>query len=330
MSKMRRYSVAGATLACALGIGHLMEATARTPERPAATESRMAGAIPGVEIAARSGQAATLPHVPRLPGPGPLPAALPGAIPSVPATGDRPAAPSLPQEEAAAGFLCQAEMTATPLPAGMVDLRLTAPCRIRQSVTIDHEGMRFATVTDDRGMLELQMPALRSDVVISARFADGEGAVAETTLESSALYDRFVVQSAEAGGFSLHALEYGAGIGEAGHVRPGARHDMRRAASGRGGFLTRLGGDDPGAAHAAEVYTFPNSGAGYRGGSRVFVEAEVTDGNCGRDLRLQVLTARQGGAPQSRDVTLAMPDCEAVGDFLVLKNIFDDLKIAGN
>ena len=33
---------------------------------------------------------------------------------------------------------------------------------------------------------------------------------------------------------------------------------------------------------------------------------------------------------QARELTLAMPDCDAAGDFLVLKNVFDDLNIARN
>jgi hypothetical protein len=32
----------------------------------------------------------------------------------------------------------------------------------------------------------------------------------------------------------------------------------------------------------------------------------------------------------ARELSLAMPECEAVGDFLVLKNMFDNLNIARN
>ncbi len=32
---------------------------------------------------------------------------------------------------------------------------------------------------------------------------------------------------------------------------------------------------------------------------------------------------------ETRDLILSVPDCDAVGDFLVLNNLVDDLKIAG-
>mgnify|MGYP000713507934 CR=1 FL=1 len=39
---------------------------------------------------------------------------------------------------------------------------------------------------------------------------------------------------------------------------------------------------------------------------------------------------KPGETLRSRDVTLDMPACDANGDFLVLKNLFEDLKVAAN
>ena len=33
---------------------------------------------------------------------------------------------------------------------------------------------------------------------------------------------------------------------------------------------------------------------------------------------------------RTQDLTLAMPDCQATGDFLVLNNLLENLKIAAN
>jgi len=54
------------------------------------------------------------------------------------------------------------------------------------------------------------------------------------------------------------------------------------------------------------------------------------DSNCGKDVEVQTLQKHGISRMQLREVTLAMPACEAVGDYLVLKNLFDNLNIARN
>ena len=58
------------------------------------------------------------------------------------------------------------------------------------------------------------------------------------------------------------------------------------------------------------------------------VEAEVTQNNCDRDVEAQTIQISAGGKPLVQDLVLAMPGCDATGDFLVLKNLVNDLKIA--
>ena len=63
---------------------------------------------------------------------------------------------------------------------------------------------------------------------------------------------------------------------------------------------------------------------------RVSVEAEVTKANCGREIAAETLQPGADGTMQAVEITLAVPDCSAVGEFLVLKNVLRDLKIASN
>jgi hypothetical protein len=58
------------------------------------------------------------------------------------------------------------------------------------------------------------------------------------------------------------------------------------------------------------------------------VEAEVTEATCGRDIAADTRILRDGTAAPPREVAIFMPDCSAVGDFLVLKTLFDGRKIA--
>jgi len=80
----------------------------------------------------------------------------------------------------------------------------------------------------------------------------------------------------------------------------------------------------------AEVYTFPTGTAAKAGDISLSVEAEVSSSNCGREVNAQALQVSTGQRMKVQEVTLFMPDCEAVGDFLVLKNLLNDLKIASN
>ena len=59
------------------------------------------------------------------------------------------------------------------------------------------------------------------------------------------------------------------------------------------------------------------------------MEAAVTATTCGRELLGQTLQTAAGTVKVS-DMSLAMPDCDAVGDYLVLKNIVPDMTIASS
>ena len=78
----------------------------------------------------------------------------------------------------------------------------------------------------------------------------------------------------------------------------------------------------------AEVYTFPKAVRSGSGAVSVSVEAEVTAANCGSEIEAQTLNVHSGLAPVSRSVTFAVPSCDAIGDFLVLNNPLEDLKLA--
>ena len=53
----------------------------------------------------------------------------------------------------------------------------------------------------------------------------------------------------------------------------------------------------------------------------------MTESTCGRELLGETLSS-VAGKVQVTDLTVAMPECDAVGDYLVLKNLVPDLNIA--
>jgi hypothetical protein len=74
----------------------------------------------------------------------------------------------------------------------------------------------------------------------------------------------------------------------------------------------------------AEVYTFPKSA---EVPVQVVIEATVTEATCNRDLLGETL-ASVAGKVSVTDLTVAMPGCDAVGDYLVLNNLLPEMNIA--
>ncbi|MGX0902153.1 hypothetical protein ACSSV8_000714 [Roseovarius sp. MBR-79] len=317
MAQIRRYIVAGGTLACALGIAFFMQSGQGSA--PVAPQQASVVVEPPVEITQIELTAA--PALPSMPAP----EVLPGASATRVVARDMPLPDTLPMEEAAPGFTCEVAMSATVLDAAMVRLDIEAPCQPSARFTLHHTGMMVSGLTNAQGYGWITVPALAEAAVFIASFEGGEGAVATAQVSGLSDYDRFVVQwSGDAESLRLHALEFGADFGDPGHVWSGA------ASNDADGVLVRLGADMLSPAFRAEIYSFPTANALRDGAVTLRLEAEVTDANCGRELEAQSLSLGATGRLSVLDVVLAMPDCAALGEFLVLQNLFDDLKIAQN
>lgn len=244
----------------------------------------------------------------------------------LPAQAEAPA--GAPGDTAPATADCPLTLTAEAAAAAMVTLSLDAPCYKDERVAIHHEGMVFTELTDDAGKLTVSVPALAEFAIFVAVFQDGEGASADVEVSSLSFYDRSVLQWQGDEGLELHALEYGAGYDDAGHVWAGAPRDYTVAATGEGGFMTLLGNPDLPQARMAQVYSFPFGIARKPGTVDLSVEAQVTAANCGKDVSGQVITVSEGQFGVFHDLNVTMPGCDATGDYLLLKNLLDDLKIA--
>lgn len=223
---------------------------------------------------------------------------------------------------------CSVEAMARALPGAVVSLELTAPCLPDEKLTVHHGGMMFTDVTNDAGDLNIMIPALSEDAVFIMAFSNGDGAVATASVKDIDQFDRKVLQWRGSGAFSLHAREFGADYDSDGHVWQGGAQDLTGIAKGERGFVLQLGDATRGEPLMAEVYTFPTGRAAQGGTVYMTVEAEVTAENCGAEIEAQTLERQIGGAIQSRDVILSVPECSAVGDFMVLNNLLSDLTIA--
>jgi len=322
MKRTKEILTAAGTLACAVGIGVAMQSSEAAEKRyGAAGELPIAdnGALLAVKgitlVSAGFDDQIALPTIePRV-----IKASAPQSLPP---------APRNPSTTIAAE--CDIIAEARPVAAAMVKLTLEASCLPNERLTVHHNGMIFTEATDAKGQLSVTAPALAQEAVFILAFGNGDGAVAQTSVPELADYNRVVLQWKGATGFEIHAREFGADYGDAGHVWSGAPRDMAAAVTGEGGFLTRNGDTDLVEPLMAEVYSFPVAATARGGNVALSVEAEVSTANCGLEIEAQALELRSDDQIATQNLTLAVPDCDAVGNFLVLNNLLQDLKVAQN
>lgn len=333
----KRYILAGGTVVVALGIGFVMQKAPSPVTQTASLNTQMDVAMtPPVVSAGMSGMdlnqfahtAATTDtegldrSTPSMPEPDvDMAAAVPG-LDDVVTIKDAPSDNQQVSE-------CDAVMTVTGAPAAMVDLVVQADCLPQARVTVHHNGMMVQALTDADGTMRMRAPALSREALFIASFDNGVGAVARAQVPDFGAYDRVVLQWRGDAGFQIHALEYGAGYGEVGHIWREAPGDLNRVVAGEGGALTSLGDTTLPDGLRAEVYTFP-SGVAQTGEVVLTAEAVITPANCTRDVEAQALQVGAGGVLTAQELALTVPSCEVEGDILMLKNLLQDLKIARN
>ena len=232
--------------------------------------------------------------------------------------------------QSAFGLPCDVELASYNAGAAMVQLSLQAACYLNGPVEIRQGDLVFTMSTSNTGAVEVSVPAMTRDAKYTATFEDGQKATTEITVDDLAEYDRVALLWEGESGLHLHALEYGSQHGESGHVWSGAPRSADYAARARGGFLTLLGDQNVENAKMAEVYSFPSGSAAREGAVRLSVEAEVTAYTCDQDVTARSLQIRRGEVYPVLDISLSIPECSGIGDFLVLKNLLQDLSIAQN
>ena len=206
----------------------------------------------------------------------------------------------------------------------MIGLTLLAPCHANERVVVKHAGLAVSAMTTANGALFTGIPAFETSATIEVVFADGQTANSIIEMPEVAQLRRFGVQWQADDAFQVHAFENGAGYGDAGHVSGADPHRPVAGLPSSGGYLTLLGDSTAPNPLLAEIYTYP---AGPNTKADVVVESAVTDATCGRELLAETLNGI-GGAVYVTDLTLAMPDCGAIGDYMVLKDLVLDLNIA--
>ncbi|MBK1636848.1 hypothetical protein CKO19_14040 [Rhodovulum adriaticum] len=232
-----------------------------------------------------------------------------------------PAAPRLPADQAAApplprlgpfGLPCDPDLILAPADRQGLHLTLAAPCHLNQRADITLGALRLSARTDHLGRLMLTLPSLAGPATRIA-FADDTGVDLPAPTGPDALHLRAGLIAPADAGVQLHVHEGDTASGAVDHLRPGK-------ATGTGRIHSM---DLPGTG-IAQLYatraTAPTA--------RLSIEMEITPANCGRDVTAMIALPGTGDTLTAHPLNLTVPDCGAVGEFLVLKNLSPDWTLA--
>ncbi|GAB4270669.1 MAG: hypothetical protein Kow0013_23040 [Pararhodobacter sp.] len=222
---------------------------------------------------------------------------------------------------------CAVWVVVTPAPAAMLDMSLYAPCDRGADVAVTHAGLTFDTRVGADGQLMVMVPALAEDATVSVIFADGRQSSDRTFVPDLAAHSRVALQWQGPATLMLHAYEFGAQYGDAGHVHAG--HPLAPGLADHG-FVTVLGDPAIDGGRRAQVYSYPTSASQRRGAVSLEIEAPVTDASCGQAVDATAIELLSGSAVTQRAIHLDMPGCDGQGGYVVLPGVLPDLQIAMN
>lgn len=188
---------------------------------------------------------------------------------------------------------CPVTLDALATEGAILSLRLTAPCRADQGFVLNHGGIAVTYQTNAEGAFVLDFPALDAAGEVSLRFADGTEIAAAAPLPDMADHHRLALQWLDGDSFTL---------------------------SGEGA-VTTLGANATVLPMYAQIITLSAPDAAHG------IEAPVTPKTCGREM-IALAVYSEAGRLTLSDLSVAMPDCDAEGGFVVLNNPVPDMKLA--
>ncbi len=291
-----------------------LDAPANTQAAPPPAKAPVVASVATPEAAPKAAVEVAL-MAPKTP-----PAPIAAAIPAAPA----PKAEPLPKTELADA--CPISLDLANADNALIAITLVAPCHADERVVLKHAGLTVTAKTTLTGALFTDMPALLQDATVAVMFKDSTAVEASVAVPELAALQRFAVQWQQDDAFQLHGFEDGSDFGGPGDVSAATPHQPIAGAPAKAGFLTLLGDATTDLPMLAQVYTYPKDS---QIKPEIVVEAAVTEATCGREMLGQTLQTAAGTVKVS-DMSLAMPDCDAVGDYLVLKNLVPDMTIASS
>lgn len=208
------------------------------------------------------------------------------------------------------GLPCGPTLSAAAAAPGFAVLSLSAPCSTGEVVEVTHGPIRFADRLSDRGTLRVIVPVMEAGLGYRAEL--NGAALDAAAVEGPQSRVLSGVQWSAPLDMSLAAFEFG------------SSEAVRAEGPTGSGRVLRLG--QPGLGDMTELYIGPQAAG--PGVVRLHVEARTEPAACDAPQPLQVFHA-EDGAVAVRDIRLRLAGCDGGVRRVLLKNLVDDLKIAG-
>lgn len=228
------------------------------------------------------------------------------------------------------GLPCGLSVEASALPAAMIALDVIEPCQPGMRIDVAHAGLTFAATTDDFGLMTVDVPAFSSPAIITITLPDGTQNRVDVEITGLEEYDRVAVTWGDRHRLELHALVEDAEFGGPGHIWQEAPGQIADALTGVSGVLTVLGDETLENPRRAQVYTFPRSTLAAPTQMRLSVDIPITETSCGQDIRARGLQMFAGVTAAPVPIRLSLPGCDAIGDYLMLRNVYTMPAIESN
>lgn len=206
------------------------------------------------------------------------------------------------------GTACGPSLSVSATSGAMLSVRLSAPCLPYDTVRLEHAGLAFTLPMPMTGELSFLLPALSEIGSLSVTLSDNTTLTASTPVP-------------DAGGFARVALQWnGEDHGEL----------IAKAPRQLDGQMFRIGQslDESGA--VLQVFSRRIDDLAASGVVRLSMRTRVTTANCDTGQTARVRRVVPHEPVSTYDLKLMGRGCKAVGQSLELKNILQDLKLAGN
>ncbi|UWQ18219.1 hypothetical protein [Jannaschia sp. M317] len=220
---------------------------------------------------------------------------------------------------------CKVSVQAMPLAAATVAIDISAPCDGGARVDVLQSDLQIAVALGPDGKTTVELPALSAMPAVSVLVTDRDPVTVQTEAVDFAMYHRAILHWQGMAGLELHAFEGGGTYGDPGHVSPETPRTIAHALSGNGGFLTSLGDDGLDNAYMALVYTVPQGLE-----AEISIEAPVTVANCDQTVHGGTIQTGPGAGSDTQELSMTMPACDAVGDFVLLGSLLRPIVVAAN
>lgn len=235
--------------------------------------------------------------------------------------------PEAPDKPISTSALCTPVMKTEARPGAMIHLSLTAGCHPAQRVMIVHDRIAFTMRTSAEGTLDVDIPALSRSAGVAVELEDGVMLSSRVAVPEVKDFARVSIQWSGAQNLDLHALEFGARPGSAGHVWPGQPRSADAALTSGGGFSVQLGDPTVAKPMQAEVYSYRRTGQQASGTIHMVVEVRGDSETCGQPFILFSQRNMFGLPNGTNGLQLTTPDCTATNS-RILQSAVRDIKLA--